>query len=134
MLSYEGAVNMVDDSVVMAMAGLGFYSHGDPYNAAIIAGKLVTMCYQFYVEGFMFQDQGNSYMNYYYPPTEDDFVSFPPEFSLLPSPNALILPECVPWVGGRMSKGAWPLAKRSCRSEELIYMPVSLSMKSTEVY
>ena len=54
MLSYEGAVNMIDDSVVMAMAGLGFYSHGDPYNAAIIVGKVVKMCYQFYLEGFMF--------------------------------------------------------------------------------
>ena len=58
MLAYESAVNMIDDSVVMAMAGIGFYAHGDPYNAAIIVGKGVKMCYQFYLEGFMFQSQG----------------------------------------------------------------------------
>ena len=56
MLSYEAAVNMLDDAVVMAMAGIGLYSHMDAYSAAVIVGKIVKMCYQFYLEGFMFQE------------------------------------------------------------------------------
>ena len=70
MLSYEAAVNMLDDAVVMAMAGIGLYSHMDAYSAAVIVGKVVKMCYQFYLEGWMFQEQGQSVFELYYPPQD----------------------------------------------------------------
>ena len=51
-------INLIDDSIGMAMAALGIYSHQDVYNIAVLAGKMAKMCLQFYLEGVMFQYYG----------------------------------------------------------------------------
>ena len=45
LLIYESMVNIMDDTLVMAMAGMGFYQHMDGYNLFVIFGKGIKMCY-----------------------------------------------------------------------------------------
>ena len=50
---YETMINTIDDTLVLAMAGMGFYQHMDGYNLFVIFGKGVKICYQYYIEGLV---------------------------------------------------------------------------------
>lgn len=54
-LTYEMFVNSVDDVWVVANSALGFVLHLDLFNLSVIAGKIVKVCFQLYLEGLYFQ-------------------------------------------------------------------------------
>ena len=57
---YESLINTIDDTLVIAMAGMGFYQHMDGYNLFVIFGKGVKICYQYYIEGLVLQYLGDN--------------------------------------------------------------------------
>ena len=57
---YETMINVMDDTLVLAMAGMGFYQHSDGYNLFVIFGKGIKICYQYYLEGLVLQYMGDN--------------------------------------------------------------------------
>ena len=54
-LTWEIAINLVDDIVVIGIAGMSFWNHIDLFNSSLIIGKVMKICLQLYLEGFAFQ-------------------------------------------------------------------------------
>ena len=45
---------MLDDVYTLLTAYMGFNSHHDFFNMAIIAGRVFKMCFAYYIEGLFF--------------------------------------------------------------------------------
>jgi len=60
-LIVEILANLADDLLVISLSVVSFMNHNDFHSSSVILGKLLKMCFQFYMEGFLFQ-----YDDYYY--------------------------------------------------------------------
>ena len=49
----EVFANVFDDIFTLGTAGYSFWLHWDLFNLALIGGKLVKICFQLYLEGFI---------------------------------------------------------------------------------
>ena len=51
----EVAANFLDDVYIILTAFLSWQTHSDFFNFGIILGKVLKICFQYYLEGFFFQ-------------------------------------------------------------------------------
>jgi hypothetical protein len=51
----EILINILDDSLVLATASMGFSKHYDLFTFGIIVGKVTKMLVQYYLEGLIFR-------------------------------------------------------------------------------
>ena len=51
----EILINVLDDSLVLATASMGFSKHYDLFTFGIIVGKVTKMLVQYYLEGLIFR-------------------------------------------------------------------------------
>lgn len=55
----EILTNLIDDSLVLATASMGFSKHYDLFTFGIIVGKVTKMLVQYYLEGLIFRQHQN---------------------------------------------------------------------------
>ena len=53
--------NGIDDLFILLMAVSGFFQHYDLFNLSVILGKCLKISFQFYIDGFFFQNLNQEY-------------------------------------------------------------------------
>lgn len=48
---FEQSVNIMDDTVTLMQAALGFMAHYDPHNLSVAIGKIIKIVYFLYMDG-----------------------------------------------------------------------------------
>ena len=62
----EVLVNFVDDIFIIVTTFMSWKVHMDFFNASIIVGKVLKICFQYYLEGFLFQGLDDEYRRPHY--------------------------------------------------------------------
>ena len=60
-LAAEVTFNAFDDAYVLATGYMGWRSHKDLFNASIIVGRILKMCFAYWIQGFLFQGLNEDY-------------------------------------------------------------------------
>ena len=55
-LVWEVIFNLIDDIYILITAFMSFKTHKDFFSLSLIVGKIFKVAFQWYIEGFIFQD------------------------------------------------------------------------------